>query len=357
MKHFIFLFLFCLLGYDFAFAQQQSGAQTLRLARSVYEQGRLHEIPDLINKNVASFSKTELVDAYRLLTLSYIYLEEPEKADESMQKLLNTDHFYEPNPNVEPAEFVGLYKTFRTTPVFSYGVKFGGNTTMPLLNSIYYSSSAAPGNGKYALKFGFQAGAVFEKEFFSDSKKAFLKKLVFAPEVLYTSRTFGYTNANVFVSDLAGTSVEDQVVTVKQTWLDINPVFQLKLSKSKFNPYVGLGPGASLLLSAKNTMVSTRKGGAGVVSGPDVDFKKSYNAIVPSVIISAGAKYRFGDFYITGEVRAQYALANPVNKSARSIPDGAFDYQYILPNYKPLNLAINLGIVIPYFNPIKLKRK
>src|SRR5258708_19645527 len=316
MKHFLFLFFFSLLSCHLALGQQQSGAQTLRLARSVYEQGRLHEIPDLISKNVASFSKIELVDAYRLLTLSYIYLEEPEKADESMQKLLSTDHFYEPNPNVEPAEFVGLYKTFRTTPVFSYGFKFGGNTTMPLLNSIYYSSSAAPGNGKYALKFGFQAGAVFEKEFFSDSKKAFLKKLVFAPEVLYTSRTFGYTNANVFVSDsLVGTSVEDQVVTIKQNWLDINPVFQLKLSKSKFNPYVGLGPGVSFLLSAKNTMVSTRKGGAGVVSGPDVDFKKSYNGLVPSVLVSSGPKYRFVDFYIRGEVRVEYALRNPVNTS------------------------------------------
>src|SRR5215467_3982389 len=122
MKHFLPFFLLCFLGLKVSFAQQ-SGAQTLRLARSVYEQGRLHEIPDLINKNIAQFSKTELVDAYRLLTLSYIYLEEPEKADESMQKLLQTEHFYEPNPNVDPAEFIGLYKTFRTKAVFNAGVK------------------------------------------------------------------------------------------------------------------------------------------------------------------------------------------------------------------------------------------
>src|SRR5260370_41393364 len=131
MKNFIFLFLFCLLGYDFAFAQQQSGAQTLRLARSVYEQGRLHEIPDLINKKVASFSKTELVDAYRLLILSYIYLEEPEKADESMQKLFSTDHFYEHNPNVEPADFVGLYKTFHTSPVLAMASSSVGTLRCP----------------------------------------------------------------------------------------------------------------------------------------------------------------------------------------------------------------------------------
>ncbi|MBI3482621.1 MAG: outer membrane beta-barrel protein, partial [Bacteroidetes bacterium] len=347
MKQFLFSLLFFLLGYHLAFGQQ-SGAQTLRLARSVYEQGRLHEIPDLINKNVPSFSKTELVDAYRLLTLAYIYLEEPEKADDSMQKLLSTDHFYVPNANVEPAEFVGLYKTFRTTPVFSYGFKLGLNVTMPLINNLYYVSNSAPGNGKYAIKPGFQVGVVFEKEFFSDSKNKLLRRLVFVPEAIYTSRTFDYANPSPFISDITGTSVEDQAITIKQAWLDINPVFQLRLSNSTtFAPYVGLGPGVSYLLSASNTQVSTRKAGVGIVSGPDVDFKDSYNKLVPSVIASAGAKYRFGDFYILGEVRVQYALTNPVDKSKRSIQESVFDYQYILPNYKPLNLVINLGIIVP----------
>src|SRR5689334_5603952 len=175
MKYFLFLVFLCFLGLKVSFAQQ-SGAQTMRLAQNIYEQGRLHEIPDLINKNITRFSKTELVSAYRLLTLSYIYLEEPEKADESMQKLLQTEHFFEPNTNVEPAEFIGLYKTFRTKAVFNAGIKFGGNFTTPLLNELYYVPSAAPGNGKYSPKFGFQFGLVFEKDLFPSSRNSLLSR-------------------------------------------------------------------------------------------------------------------------------------------------------------------------------------
>src|SRR6187549_1035341 len=87
----IFLVLISLEGYS----QLVSCSQTLRLARSTYEQGRLHEIPALLAKCLAGgFSQQEKVEAYKLLCLSYIYLEEPQKADEAMLNLLRTDHYF-----------------------------------------------------------------------------------------------------------------------------------------------------------------------------------------------------------------------------------------------------------------------
>jgi hypothetical protein len=93
----------------------------------------------------------------------------------------------------------------------------------------------------------------------------------------------------------------------------------------------------------------------------------SYNKFIPSLIGSFGAKIRLGSVYLVGEFRAQYTLLNPVNPSKRSITGtstgavfpgtSVFDYGYTMPNYKPLNLMINVAITYPYFNPIKLKRK
>jgi hypothetical protein len=264
---------------------------------------------------------------------------------------------------VEPAEFIGLYKTFRTKAVFNAGIKFGGNFTFPLINELYYVANAAPGNGKYSPKFGFQAGLVFEKDLFQNSRNQILNRIVFAPEVLYATRTFAYDNKRVFSSDSVTTAnVADQKITLKQTWLDINPVFQLKLRNSTtFIPYVGLGPGVSLLLNASNTIVTTRTSvngsSPGVSSGPDVVATSSFSKIIPSVIGSVGAKYRLGSVYIVGEFRVQYALLSPINSNKRTVNTSVFDYAYTPPNYKPLNIVVNLGIVIPYFNPIKLKRK
>ncbi len=361
MKFILALVSFCFIGSTVVVAQQ-GGAQTIRLAQSVYEQGRLHELPDLLkDSQVATFSKNYQVDAYRLLTLAYIYLEEPELADVSMLKLLDANHFYEPNEQVEPAEFIGLYKTFRTKPVFNYGFKGGLNGTQPLLNSAYYVSSGAPGKGKNSLSVGFQVGGVFEKEILSKSKNKIFGngRLSFAPEIFYTSRAFKYTNPNLFTSDsLAGTSVADGLVTVKQNWLDLNPIVQMKIGKSKTAlPYVGFGPGISYLLSAPTTLVTTRSNGAGVVSGPAIPFNTSYNKIVPSLIGIVGIKYRFGETYLVAEFRIQYGLANPVNSATRTNTSGAFENMYQLSDYKPISMAANIGVVIPYFNPIKLKHK
>jgi hypothetical protein len=342
----------------------QSATQTLRLAQSVYEQGRLHELPSLpgmSDNDIKGYTKPEQVTAYRLLTLAHIYLEEPEEADKTMLKLLDADHFYQPNDKVEPAEFMGLYKTFRTTPVFNIGLKFGVNSTIPLLQSIYYTSNT-PGGGKYTPKIGFQFGLSFEKEFFQ-RKKGWLKKVVFAPEIFYTQRTFSYANSQPYTNDVTpNTSDGSQSVIVKQNWIDINPILQFKLRHSiNFVPYVGFGPGVSYMLSGANTMVSNWKNINGVpngsVNGPDIDYTKSYHKLVPSVIALAGVKYRFNSIYLVAEFRAQYGLANPVNNSSRSNYSGVFDYSYQLPNYKPANFTVNLGFVYPYFKPMKLKRK
>ena len=92
--------LICGLFSGYTYAQTSTCAQTLRLARSTYEQGRFHEIPALLNSCLTSsngFSKQEKVEALRILTLSYIYQEEPLQADDAMLTLLNTDHYFEIN--------------------------------------------------------------------------------------------------------------------------------------------------------------------------------------------------------------------------------------------------------------------
>ncbi len=357
MKYSLTLVLLCFVGSTISYGQK-SGAQALRLAQSIYEQGRLHELPTLPglqDKEIENYSKSDQVNAYRLLTLAHIYLEEPELADVSMLKLLDADHFYEPNANVEPAEFMGLYKTFRTKPLFAIGFKVGGNTTIPILNNLYYVSDGT-GKGKYTSPLSIQLGLVFEKAIFSNSKNKLLKKLTFAPEFLYAPRKFGYSNS-AFLEGHA-----DFKTSIKQTWLDLNLITQLKLNKSKtLQTYFALGPGLSYMqkgtLSAPNTQWSGKLDGAGSVNGGDVPNTKSYKKITPSVIAAVGVKYKFGSIYITGELRVQYGLISPVNSKSRTSRESVFDYTYTLPDYKPLTFMANIGFVLPYFNPIKLKRK
>src|SRR5438105_6022452 len=113
----ILLTAFIAIGFSAGFAQTTSCSQTLRLARSTYDQGRLHEVATLMEKCLkGGFTQQEKVEAYKLLCLTYLYLEEPEKADDAMLNLLRTDPYFEVNKQVDPAEFIALYRTFRTQP-------------------------------------------------------------------------------------------------------------------------------------------------------------------------------------------------------------------------------------------------
>ena len=349
------LLLLVLSGFIFksALAQTTSPPQTLRLARSTFEQGRLHELPGLLEKYLKDgFSTSEKIEAYKLLTQAYIYLEEPEKADQAMLDLLRTDNYFEINEALDPAEFVALYKTFRTYPLFRVGIKLGPTATMPAITDVFAVNSSALGNGKIKPKVNLSVGLVFEKDFYG-----WIKNFSIAPELMYVMRSYDYTNIRFNSSDQ---TPETAVVTQEQNfhqqkWADLNLLVQYKLKNTKLNPYFSAGPGMSYLLGASNEM-RTQVSGQGAITGPSLDTKASYNKLAYSAIFSVGSKIRVGSFYLTGDIRYQLGINNIVSKSTRSNPVAVYDYGYVPSNYRQNNLTVNLGLVIPYFNPIKLTK-
>jgi Outer membrane protein beta-barrel domain len=334
-------------------------AQTLRSARSTYEQGRLHEVPKILEGciNSGDFTKSEQVEAYKLLTLSYIYLEEPEKADQAMLGLLNTDHFFELNPEVDPAEFQALYRKFRTHSLFRIGIKLGANTTFPNVITNYYVGDAAKGNGKYSLQPGFQAGIVFEKDLFKTlNEKGFVKKLTLAPEIFYVSRATKKTINNQFLQDSAkNLSAASSTATYNQSWLDLHAIVQYYLKNDKVKTiYVGLGPGVSYLLTSTETDITQGQNGSFVVNGPAINNKSSFNSIAYSAIAVVGMRYRVGGIFLLADVRFQYGLKNVVNPATRTNPQSVNNYAIPLDDYKQSNVMVNIGFSYPYFKPKKL---
>lgn len=347
------------IGITPAFSQATNCTQVLRFIRTTYEQGRLHEVPGLAEgclkgEGAQGFTKEEKKEAYRYLTLSYIYLEEPEKADEMMVSLLNTDPFYEPNREVDPAEFIALYNKFRHDPLFRYGFKVGGNFTQPVVTNYYNVGSAGAGQGSYSMAPSFQIYGVFEKDFF---RKAPWKNLVLVAELGYVSRAYSYTNDQLATADEDPTdAISNQEFQFSQSFLDLNVIGQYKLKSSvQSQTYVGLGPGISYLLSSSN-QANTVLGNGFTVTGPAVDDTESYNKLLFSLNMVAGIKARFGDVYVTAEVRYQMGLTNVVNQSTRTNQEVAFDYQGRYNDYRINNMTFSLGVIVPHFKPLKLIR-
>ncbi len=352
-KSFIVALIFCLFS-GYTYGQTSTCAQTLRLARSTYEQGRFHEIPALLNSCLTSaggFSKQEKVEALRILTLSYIYQEEPLQADDAMLTLLNTDHYFEINENVDPAEFTALYKTFRTTPIFSVGAKFGGNYTMPAPFTNYYVGSAGANAGEYSPAGNIQFGLVFEKLLFESNGDS---KWTAAPEIMFSSLRFGYANESLSISDqtLEPFSFIDGIFDQKR--LDLNLLIQYKLKNSIINPYFTAGANISYLLKGEVQLETQFPSEGSVVTGPAVDIKDTFKPLDYGVIVGGGLKFKFGEIFLTADARYRYGITNLVKESARSNPEATFDYGFVSNDLRQSSVMINIGFIYPYFNPKKL---
>lgn len=361
MKRLYFLLLAVFCGVTVATAQVASCAQVLRLVRTTYEQGRLHEIPDMMRAclngtGTQGFNKVEKREALRYLTLTHIYLEEPEQADAAMMELLETDHFYEINDAVDPAEFIALYKRFRTRPLFRVGLRFGPNYTMPTILNNYYVGAASAGQGAYSPGIGFQLGVAWEKDLFKDEKAPM--KFTLAPEINFISgRSFSYTNS--MLTSIDGTEKSTQVAgnsqtaEISQSWMDLNAIVQYRLKNGKYNWYAGLGPGLNMIMSSSNqvttTLVTTY-----TVTGPAVDDTKSFNQLNYSAVALAGGRMRVGEIYVSAEVRYSYGINNVVNPDSRSNPQTLLDYGFQHNDFRINTLSVSVGLLYPYFKPKKL---
>lgn len=344
MKKFLPLAVFLVCGYYSSLGQ--SCPQTLRLARSTYEQGRLHELPTLLEKCLSTngFTQAEKVDAYRLLTLAYIYLEEPDKADEYMLKLIQTDHYFKPTL-VEPAEFIALYKTFRTTPIFRVGGRVGAIATQP---NVANAQSASPGSAAYNKSISYVFGASFEIPW--------KKRFTLNPELMYSAPAFDYSNTNPVAAGNFNTDV-----SISMTYLSLPLLVQYSLIPAEkepvLNPYVSAGVSPEYLLSASIT--PSRK-----LAGNQPVETKTYAALSEfekfnlSLVAAGGIKYRFAGGFVTAELRYKYGVTNVNNPSGSfNVTEIAWNYHHVDGIFKLNALQFSVGYVHNIFNPKKLTVK
>jgi hypothetical protein len=343
------LYLLCLLAFVSTELFSQTCAQTLRLARATYEQGRLHEIEGQLKSCLeGGFTKEDKqlkVEAYKILCLSYIYLEEPAKADEAMLSLKRTDPYYTPNPQVDPAEFVALYNTFRKDPIYRIGAKIGVNATQP--NVIERVAAVDPESGSgYKYKIGFQFGASADLPL-----NFILKNLTLHGDLMYQQKKY---EINLIVDRGSGLKNEFNGIEA-QNWISLPLTFEYKVLNKKFNPYIALGIGFDYLLASKITSERQRENQASIEPKTFTPDREKINI---SGIGAVGVKLPMASGFIVIEARYTHGLTNITSKeSAFANAQYTLDYGYADSIFKISSLSVTGSYIINIFNPKKLKRK
>ncbi|MEJ0030760.1 MAG: porin family protein [Bacteroidota bacterium] len=332
-----------------ATAQQQQKnnttcAQTLRLARSVYENGRLHELEGLLEGCVKAdqWTTQERVDAYKLLTLAYIYMEEPEKADAMMLSILQTDPEFRPNNNIDPAEFVALWSTFRTEPVFRLGVKVGANATQP---NVHQYTPTNEGSESYKYGYGFQAGVSAEIGLFNG-------KFVINPELYFQSKSFKINN-----SFFEGGQTTTGTASMKSISLPVSVQYPLPFGQksdgtTKWTSYVGLGLATDFLLSVK-TDLETDVNDQSPIQTTNTE-KGQYKLFNFAPILSAGVKWKVKKAEIVTEVRFNYGASTIFNKQRLyDSQSEVFGNKFVHGPFSLNTLSLSAGYLLNKYIPKK----
>lgn len=320
----------------------------LRSARTAYDEGRLNQLPalleDCLDNNVLT-TQEEKVEAYKLLALSYLFQDEPEKADDAMLNLLKTNPEFVLNESSDPAEFIALYNSFRTEPIFRYGVKAA-------LNYSYASPISANGTsnlnnpssvGEYEGALGFKAGIVMEIPLTS--------KFVLNPEIYASFINFEFDNEEY----IPGFS--NIISTERQTWIELPVLLQYKLLDKKYNPYIALGATPSYLLASQLELERPIDGNQ-AVELDETDILELRNQINVSLTVSAGIKFKVGPGFYVAEIRYNHGLLNLSDQEniLNSNPQLVFDRRYADSEFSVNTISLHLlGYLFNQYNPKKLK--
>ena len=126
MNKYLLILLFSLLGTQLI--AQSNCERNLNEARADYSSGNLYAIPGKLADCLEDgFSKPDKIAALRLLTLTYININQQEKAKSTFIKLLNIQTDFQVQENVDPSELYSLYRKIDTDIKYFIGVTFGLN--------------------------------------------------------------------------------------------------------------------------------------------------------------------------------------------------------------------------------------
>ena len=336
--------------------------ETLRTARTVYDEGRLHELEGILQScldDKKGFNSEERTEAYRLLILSYIYQDQPDLADDAMLKLLRANPRFKPDPNTDPNELINLYNTFRTDPIYRFGFKLGGNYSLVNVRESYSINSAFDTNGKFNSNVSIGFALFIERDFFQ-------KRFTFRAEPTFSLYKSTYNSTGFPIETSQDTTTVNWEYVETQTWVGLNLLTRYRilkkmtLSKKKgttvgdrLNPNIIFGPSIQYLLSSVSSNTTNVQGGESA-SGADLDYLELEVRETINLSIEAGIGFIFSSrkYATTVDLTYRYGLTNITDKN--HAPDLSYRYGRAMSDLNMNTINISVGFMLNKYDPKKL---
>lgn len=348
----IYFLLFAFLLTTAGYAQDSKSCKDkLKDANRAYDEGRVSEVENLIRNCIKDLERDKQKEAYRLLTLTGLYLDNREMAEQNMQKFLRIEKEYKPvrgvGENSEPPEFVELFDKFYTKPIYLYGLKVGATYSL-IQPTLTFSVDNNLEAGNYAPRIGFLIGAMFDLPITDN--------LHIGAEAFYATRS--YSHSDSLLNFAKTTFIENQSLIE----IPVYARFLFRNVEKRFRPYVTGGVFGNFLLSSKadvtrNDLIDAAGGNTRSEEIFGVDMSSQRKRLGLGAMLGGGFMLKTKAGLLTVDFRYNLGLTNMVNPAKRGSNSILVNrFGYIDDNMIASPLVFSIGFYIPKYNP-RLKKE
>ncbi len=326
--------------------QGQSECSTkIQDARKLYEQGMIEEIPQMLAPCIQDgFTRAQVIEAYKLIILSYLFDDNQFEAEKTMVEFLKKFPEYEIMPN-DPVEFVYLFESYRTTSIFSFGFTAGFNLTDPRIIESYSVHDQRNVTLKNTMKPGFQFGIGVGRYI---SRKMFLNL-----ELKFSENRYAFKDE--VITPLPGLNGISSVTYSEKLYKFIMPLsVSYEFSAKKLHYFMRGGFSVASITGVTGTATRQFAEEIPPVPGETNDIAKYRKNIMYAGVAGAGIRYKVPHGVLTAEFRASIGLNNIVK------PEKRFEnmQQIMKSYYEDDSFAINtfsfsVGYYFSFYKPKK----
>ncbi len=340
------LFTIILLLINISLFAQSNCERNLQDAKSDYNTGNLYAIPGKLTDCLEEgFTKEEKIDAYRLLTLTYLNINQNEKAKESLIKLLNIKTDYRALPNIDPPELYSLYRKIDTDPKYFIGAIVGGNfNTIQITEEFTNESVPGAHDLKYNSKISYQVGGQFILPL--------LKNFWLKGEAIYQVQRYGFELNNIIAEDGVYTNY---TYNSNNNGINLNLSARSILNNYYWKPFVEYGISGRYNINhdfRQYKSINSKSTDEDVIV-PDFkmnEFRKQFNV---GIHVNLGSMFKIKENY--GEVKigaSKFLLAHAdyIDKIHRQLNTIGAQGELIDNDYNNLIYQVSFSFNIPFFN-------
>ncbi|QHT66037.1 PorT family protein [Rhodocytophaga rosea] len=328
-------------------------------ALTAYREGRINDVPTILKDCLENWQGEREADAHKLLTNTYLYFNERAQAENAMLNFLKLNSEYaidadSTSENRDTPEFINLYNTFRTRPIFLIGAKAGGNWSFINGTKGFSLDNEAFTEQEYNGRLGYQAGISAEIPVW--------KQFAINPEFYLLVKGYKETST---IMDFAKISF-----TETQYWADLPLTLKYNVLTKNRNrvPFISIGSSVQYLIHSNADLdrkdIDVMTGSIARALDPKpVNVTNMRNRLNYNAIIGAGIKLKnvIGKGLITIEGRYTHGLRNIVNPEKRAAglynSDLVYDFLHIDNNFTMNTFSVSLGYIMPQYKPKVLRKR